>query len=56
MIHKVCSATKKPVDNDSGAAVFLCPACSKHEIVRSTYARVNAIKYNCPACGFVGPN
>lgn len=56
MEHKICSATKRRIDNDHGAAVFMCPACSKHEIVRSSFARVNAIKYACPGCGFTGPN
>jgi len=52
---KLCSATKKRIDNDPGAVIFKCPQCNDHEIVRSSYARVNAIKYTC-ACGFEGPN
>lgn len=52
---KVCQATRKRVDNDRGATVFLCPKCGEHEIVRSSFARVNAIRYTC-ACGFTGPN
>ncbi|MBU0469903.1 MAG: RNA-binding protein [Nanoarchaeota archaeon] len=56
MEAKLCSSTKKRIDNDSGAVKFLCPNCSKHEIVRSTFARQNAIKYVCPACEFTGPN
>ena len=56
MEAKKCTATKRRIDNDPGAVVFNCPKCSKHEIVRSSYARKNAIKYSCPECGFTGPN
>ncbi len=56
MEPKVCSATKKRIDNDPGAITILCPACSKYEITRSSFARVNAIKFTCPGCGFIGPN
>ena len=55
MEAKICSATKKRIDNDLGAVIFLCPQCGEHEIVRSTFARTNALAYTCP-CGFVGPN
>ena len=51
----LCSVTKKTVYNDRGAVKFLCPQCGKTEIVRSTEARVNAMRYSC-ACGFTGPN
>lgn len=56
MEGKICMATKKKIDNDPGAVVFACPQCGKNEIVRSSYARKNAIKYTCPGCGFIGPN
>ncbi|PIN73641.1 RNA-binding protein [Candidatus Woesearchaeota archaeon CG10_big_fil_rev_8_21_14_0_10_45_16] len=56
MEAKLCSATKRRVDNDSGAVSFNCPQCGQHEVVRSSYARKNAIKYSCPGCGFSGPN
>ncbi|MBS3116212.1 RNA-binding protein [Candidatus Woesearchaeota archaeon] len=56
MEPKMCISTKKRIENDKGAAVFSCPQCGKHEIVRSSYARVNAIKYACPQCNFTGPN
>lgn len=56
MEHKVCLATKRRIDNDHGAVVFLCPQCGQYEIVRGTHARVNAIKYTCPNCSFTGPN
>ncbi len=53
---KKCLSMNKRIDNDPGAATFKCPKCSDYEIVRSTFARENAIKYTCPSCGFVGPN
>jgi len=53
---KKCISTNKRVDNDPGSISFKCPKCGDFEIVRSTYARQNAIKYTCPSCGFVGPN
>ncbi|HLC81239.1 MAG TPA: zinc finger domain-containing protein [Candidatus Nanoarchaeia archaeon] len=56
MENKLCSVTKKPVYNDPGSVTFLCPSCGQHEIVRSKEARVNAMRYNCPGCGFTGPN
>ena len=56
MEAKLCQATKKRIENDPGAVVFKCPQCGKGEIVRSTFARVNAIKYLCHDCGFTGPN
>ena len=56
METKICLATKKRVDNDPGAVIFPCPKCGEHEIVRSSFARKNAIKYSCPCGGFTGPN
>lgn len=56
MEAKLCQATKKRIENDSGAVTFMCPQCGKHEIVRSSFARKNAIPYTCPECGFTGPN
>jgi predicted RNA-binding Zn-ribbon protein involved in translation (DUF1610 family) len=56
MEAKVCISTKKRIDNDPGAAIFNCPKCSNYEIVRSSFARRNAIKYTCPQCEFTGPN
>ena len=55
MTAKLCSATKKRIVNDQGAVIFPCPQCGENEIVRSTFARANALKYTC-SCGFVGPN
>ncbi len=55
MQAKVCNSTKKRIDNDTGAVCFPCPGCGESEIVRSSEARANALKYTC-ACGFVGPN
>jgi Zn-ribbon RNA-binding protein len=56
MEPKVCLATKKRIDNDAGAVIFPCPKCGEFEIVRSSFARKNAIAYTCPQCGFKGPN
>jgi Zn-ribbon RNA-binding protein len=56
METKVCISTKKKVDNDNSATSFMCPKCGKFEIVRSTFARKNAMKYTCPNCDFTGPN
>ncbi len=55
MEQKICSATKRRIENDRGAVEFPCPACGERKIIRSTFARVNAIKYICE-CGFMGPN
>ena len=54
MEAKLCSTTKRRIDNDPGAVIFPCPECGK-EIVRCSEARSNALKYTC-SCGFVGPN
>jgi Zn-ribbon RNA-binding protein len=56
MEEKICLSTKRKVANDSGSVSFKCPKCLDYEIVRSTHARSNAIKYTCPKCGFEGPN
>lgn len=56
MQAKICLSTKKRIDNDQGAVMFMCPSCSEFEIVRSSFARKNAIKYTCPSCKFQGPN
>ena len=56
MEQKKCNPCKKVIANDSGAVTFICPRCSKFEIVRCNNCRENAIKYTCPSCGFEGPN
>lgn len=56
MESKRCISTKKVIANDNGAACFKCPQCTNYEIVRSTFARANAIPYTCPSCEFTGPN
>jgi predicted RNA-binding Zn-ribbon protein involved in translation (DUF1610 family) len=53
---KHCSTSKVSLMNNSGNAVFLCPSCGKHEIVRTAAMRKISAKYTCPACGFEGPN
>ena len=51
-----CSSCNRKVVNQPGLARFQCPGCSKHEIVRCKECRAKAVKYNCPSCGFDGPN
>ena len=51
-----CSSTHTNITNMGGTARFMCPKCGEHEIVRSKRARELAMKYNCPKCGFEGPN
>ena len=51
-----CSTSKVSMVNSTGNAVFLCPSCGKHEIVRSAAMRKISAKYTCPGCGFEGPN
>ncbi|HII64667.1 TPA: RNA-binding protein [Candidatus Woesearchaeota archaeon] len=50
------SASRKRITNTVGTARFKCPACGKHEIVRTRHMRQIAAKYACPGCGFEGPN
>ena len=56
MTEKICISCKKKIVNDREGTVFNCPSCSGFEIVRCSYCRVNAVKYHCPACNFIGPN
>ncbi|MGM5484278.1 MAG: zinc finger domain-containing protein [Nanobdellota archaeon] len=51
-----CSSTHTNITNMGGTARFMCPKCGEYEIVRSKRARELAMKYNCPKCGFEGPN
>jgi predicted RNA-binding Zn-ribbon protein involved in translation (DUF1610 family) len=50
------SETKKNIANDGGSVTFKCPRCLKHEIIRSCHERSIVARYECPECGFVGPN
>ncbi|MEK6950303.1 MAG: zinc finger domain-containing protein [Nanoarchaeota archaeon] len=56
MTDKTCLSCKKRIVNDKGNVSFSCPGCSSYEIVRCAGCRSNAIKYQCPSCGFSGPN
>ena len=56
MTDLACLSCKKKVVNDKGHARFLCPQCSKYEIVRCTNCRAKAANYSCPECSFTGPN
>lgn len=55
-VQKKCISMNVKIANDKGAVTFICPACGKHEIVRSSAARKVVAKYTCPECGFTGPN
>jgi len=51
-----CSSCKKRITNEQGGvAVFPCPKCIEHKIVRCKHCRETAAKYSC-SCGFTGPN
>jgi len=52
----VCNSCKKQIVNMQGIARFTCPKCGKYEIIRCSYCRKLAAKYNCPECNFEGPN
>lgn len=56
MAETRCSSCNAPVTNTSGTARFMCPNCSKYEIIRCKHCREIAAKYSCPGCGFEGPN
>ncbi len=47
--------SKDRLTNDPGSVIFPCPSCG-HEIRRSKKSRMVAAKYECPECGFEGPN
>jgi len=53
---KKCTTSNVSIMNNKGAVTFMCPACGKYEIVRSPHMRKLSAKYNCPECGFEGPN
>lgn len=51
-----CTSCKKEITNDKGTVEFNCPSCLKQKIVRCKHCREIAAKFNCPVCGFEGPN
>jgi predicted RNA-binding Zn-ribbon protein involved in translation (DUF1610 family) len=51
-----CTSCKKELTNESGVVRFICPNCGKFEIIRCKDCRNLGIKYECPECGFTGPN
>ncbi|MBS3170558.1 RNA-binding protein [Candidatus Woesearchaeota archaeon] len=51
-----CSASKTELTNDKGSVIFKCPKCGQADIIRSYHSRELATKYECPKCGFEGPN
>ncbi|MBS3125928.1 DUF1610 domain-containing protein [Candidatus Woesearchaeota archaeon] len=52
----ICTSCKKQITNTQGAVRFLCPNCSKVEIVRCRHCREIAARYTCTGCNFSGPN
>ncbi|MBI3033582.1 RNA-binding protein [Candidatus Woesearchaeota archaeon] len=52
----ICLSCKKRIANIRGSARFMCPSCSKYEIIRCTSCRAMATRYKCPECQFSGPN
>ena len=52
----VCNSCKKQISNIPRSTAFLCPSCTKHEIVRCGNCRKLAAKYVCPGCSFEGPH
>ncbi|MBU0667158.1 MAG: zinc finger domain-containing protein [Nanoarchaeota archaeon] len=51
-----CLSCKANITNGKGTVKFLCPKCSKYEIIRCKKCREIIAKYICPECGFTGPN
>lgn len=44
------------ITNDSGSVTFKCPKCLKGTIIRTKNEREIVATYECPECGFTGPN
>jgi hypothetical protein len=53
---EICISCKKTIANTKGSARFTCPSCGKTLIIRCRHCREVAAKYECPECGFSGPN
>ena len=51
-----CISCKKDISNDQGSAIFQCPGCGDHQIIRCKHCRQIVAQYRCPECGFTGPN
>ncbi len=52
----LCISCKKSIANDIGNVKFKCPNCGKYEVIRCKECRQTVSNYECPECGFVGPN
>ncbi|MAE13658.1 RNA-binding protein [Candidatus Woesearchaeota archaeon] len=52
----MCVSCNTTLVNSKGGAVFPCPQCGKHQILRCKNCREIAAKYTCPECSFTGPN
>ncbi|MEK6983848.1 MAG: zinc finger domain-containing protein [Nanoarchaeota archaeon] len=52
----LCSSCKKRISNTIGSTRFMCPRCTKIEIIRCNHCRRIAAKYKCSECEFEGPN
>ncbi len=55
-MEKKCISCGKSLVNDPSSTTFMCPGCGKQEISRCSHCRELAAKYQCPECGFEGPN
>lgn len=51
-----CSSCKEQITNDDGSVLINCPSCGKAKILRCSKCRQLVAQYECPECGFVGPN
>ncbi len=51
-----CTSCKVKITNQRGVTRFMCPNCGEYEIIRCAHCREIAAPYECPKCGFVGPN
>ncbi|MBI2549480.1 DUF1610 domain-containing protein [Candidatus Woesearchaeota archaeon] len=51
-----CTSCNRRITNVQGTTAFPCPKCAKSTMVRCKHCREIVAKYQCPSCGFVGPN
>jgi len=51
-----CISCGKRLVNDAMSVTFPCPGCGKQTINRCSHCKKLSAKYNCPECGFEGPN
>lgn len=51
-----CTSCNKKISNIEYSTVFKCPDCNDFQVVRCGECRERGLKYECPKCGFEGPN